>query len=87
MVKREPHLRSLPAPLSHDRPKYAESEGKVRGEGDFPARYLALFRHFQYNKEKKRFMGRGISPRPIDPQRREFVQPILLVFGHRLGGA
>ena len=73
MMKRESYLGRLPTPLGHDRPKYAESESKIRGEHDFPAWDLALFCHFQYNKEKKRFVGRRISPRPINPQRCEFM--------------
>ncbi len=73
MVKREPDLGCLLPTLGHDRPKNAESEGKIRGERDFPAWDFALFRHFQDDKEKKRFVGSGISPGTVDPQCCEFM--------------
>jgi hypothetical protein len=67
--------------------KYRQPEGKVRGERYLPARDFALFGHFQDDEEKKRFVGSGISPGTIDPQCCEFMEPIIPVFGHRVGGA
>jgi len=65
MVKREPDLGRLLPALGYDRPEYAESESKVRGEHHFPAWDFTLFRHFQYDKEKKRHVGRGPSHSPV----------------------
>ena len=77
MMKRHVERQFGALPVGNDGIEEAEPIGQIGGHRKHRLLDLPPLRHFQHHEEQERLMRCRIPPRPVNPQRRQFMQPVI----------
>lgn len=82
MMERQTQFQRWAFPVCNHLIEQAEPESKISRQRQLWSADFSAIRHFEEHQEQERFVGRCVATGAINLERREFVQPVRLVFAH-----